>query len=93
MSNKPRYGSRPIVEMIHRDSDGRCRIRALLNTGCSLPCLDHSRPGSTFATSSRVSLSKEPGKNTLYLSSSTPKHYSQEVFEVAPLEPEVDVFM
>jgi hypothetical protein len=102
----PLCGTRPIVEMmLHRNGKNQCRVRVLLDTGCStplisntltdkqnIPCLKHE-PCIDIRNFSGDTVAGAGERYTEPLLLQHRKHHPQEVFEVAPLEPSVDVFL
>ena len=104
-TERPLCGNRPIVKMVVHWNTKQTTIHALLNTGCStslisksfvdkmgIPCLPHQTdivirnftgdivPGAGYEYTKPILLQHR-------------KYYTREVFEVSPLEPEVDVFL
>jgi len=100
---RPICGECPVVEMTIHWKHHKCRARVLLDTGCStpliskqivekmtLPCKRHKQNISI----SNLTGELVPGggqEYTIPIMLQHREHYSQEVFEVAPLEPEVDI--
>jgi hypothetical protein len=91
--------------MIHWGNRQQCRIRVLLDTGCSTPLLDSS-------LSARLGLPRQKHEQTISFRGFTGEpakeggqyytmplllqhrdHYSQEVFEITSLEPGIDAFL
>jgi hypothetical protein len=91
--------------MLHWNGKKHCRIRVLLDTGCStplisntltdkqnIPCLKHE-PCIDIRNFSGDTVAGAGERYTEPLLLQHRKHHTQEVFEVAPLEPNVDVFL
>jgi hypothetical protein len=103
---KPLCGNRPIVPMVlHWRSNSRTTVHVLFDTECStpliaktlvdkwgIPVLKHKHPIPLYNFSGEM----VPGAGQEF---SRPallqhrNHYTRKVFEVAPLEPDVDVFL
>jgi len=91
--------------MIHWKDKNSCRVCVLLDTGCStpliskqlieklsLPCLPYEQKIALRNFTGEL----VPGAGQEYTSPvilQHRQHYTREVFEVAPLEPEVDIFL
>jgi len=102
----PFCGARPIVEMmLHWGNKDSCRVRVQLDTGCStplisnqlvekisLPCIEHKQEIAIWNFTGE--LVPEAGQRyTSPVMLQHRQHYTREVFEVAPLEAEVDIFL
>jgi len=104
-TEKPLCGNRPIVKMVVHWNKKQATIHALLDTGCltalisksfvdkmGIPCLPHQ----TDIVIRNFTGNIVPGAGHEYTKPillQHRKHYTQEVFEVSPLDPEVDVFL
>ena len=107
-SNEPYYGNRPIVPMIlewEEDGSHCLTVNVLLDTGCTTPLLSQARADlfriPRVHREEKVGLCNFAGElvkgvGEAYL---VPlllrhkQHYTKEVFEIAPLEPGVDLFL
>jgi len=102
----PFCGARPIVEMmLDCGNKDNCQVRVLLDTGCSttlisnqlveklsLPCVEHKQE--IAIRNFTGELVPEAGQRyTSPVMLQHRQHYTREVFEVAPLEAEVDIFL
>jgi len=98
-------GTHPIIKMLLHQGNHKHRIRALLDTGCSIALINQH-------TVQRLGLEQVPHPNPVrienYTGEAVPsagqyytkplrlqhrKHYSTEKFEVTPMDAEVDIFL
>jgi len=104
-TTKPHCGKRPITTMIISWGPTQYVVRILLDTGCSVPVIS-TKISKKYNIPRICRRSTAPLQNCLGeevkaagmeytepLMLQHRKHYSQGVFEVAPLEPEVDIFL
>ena len=101
----PICGTRPIVEMMIHWKNQKYLARVLLDTGCStpliskqtvgklrLPCQQHEQQIGIHNFTGEL-VARAGQEYTIPITLQHRKHYSQEVFEVAPLELEVDIVL
>jgi len=103
--NKPQCGKRPITTMIISWGSTQHTVRVLLDTGCSVPLISTRiteqldipricrKEAAPLLNCSGEEVKGAGMEYTELLLLQHRKHYSREVFEVAPLEPEVDLFL
>jgi len=101
----PHSGTRPVINMILHHNDRRHQIKALLDTGCSIALINqqtvnqwelgtkkHARERHIENyTGERVSGAGQFYTAPLLLQHR--KHYSEESFEVSPMEQGIDIFL
>jgi len=104
-TNKPQCGKRPITTMIISWGPTQYTVRVLLDTGCLVPLISariteqldipriRRRKAAPLLNCSGEEVKGAGMEYTEPLLLQHRKHYSQEMFEVAPLEPEVDIFL
>jgi len=102
---KPQRGNRPIVTMLLQHQNNSYRVKALLDTGCSINLINQQ-------TVQCLSLPKYPHKNPRIIESFTGqtvetagqfhtgpiqlqhrKHFSKETFEISPMEEGIEIFL
>jgi hypothetical protein len=104
-SAKPICCNRPVVTMIIHWANNNHQVRALLDTGCSVPLISRELAGrlqlsllrheKAFAIENYTSEAVE-GVGQFYtrpMLLQHRKHFSKETFEVSPMEPKVDLFL
>jgi len=102
---KPRCGPQPIITMPLNVEQGKHRVRVLLNTGCSVPLVNKETAWRLqipmLKHDSTICIENYTGQQveeagifyTKPLLLQHWRHYSQEIFEVTPMEREVDIFL
>jgi len=101
----PRSCTRPVIEMVLHQGNIRHRIRALLDTGCSIALINertvgllglerkkhlHARSIENF-TGETVKAAGQYYTKPMLLQHR--RHYSMEKFEVSPMNPGIDIFL
>jgi len=102
---KPRYGPRPIITMRLHVEQGKHRVQVLLDTGCSVPLVNKETARRLqipmLKHDSAIRIENYTGQHveeagifyTKPLLLQHRQHFSKEIFEVIPMEPEVDIFL
>jgi hypothetical protein len=104
-TEKPLSGNRPVITMGIHGADTPRQVRVLLDTGCSVPLINQELCGlmkiALLRHEEKISLRNFAGEivagagqfYTRPLLLQHRGHWTRETFEVAPLEPGVDLFL
>ena len=102
---KPQCEPRPIITMLLQVGQGKYRVRVLLDTGCSGPLVNKETAWRLqipmLKHDSTIHIENYTGQQmeeaaifyTKPLLLQHQRHFSKEILEVTPMEPEVDIFL